>query len=82
MSEEPQIPPPETLLRAFTALGKLVAAEYGERYTLAEIAGMHGVGGLFMENFTDEDVDAIRAVEDYLDVLPATGSAAAGEEPL
>ena len=61
--------PPSTdvLLRAFRALGKLVTEEYGSHYSLADIAETHGVGGLFMQDFTMADADAIRAVENHLD---------------
>ena len=64
-----ELPPPDVLLRACAALAKLVAAEYPERLTLTEIAGMYGTLEPSTDYcLTDEDVAAIRAVEPVLGV--------------
>ena len=57
-------PQTETLIRAFQALGKLVASEYPKSYTLTDIADTWG-GDPFID-LSDEDTDAIRTVENYL----------------
>ena len=56
-----RMPPPDVLLRACAALGKLVAAEYPEGFTLARIAEMRY--GDPVIGLTPEDMAAIRAVE-------------------
>ena len=56
-----EVPPPDVLLRACRALGKLVAAEYPEGLTLTRIAWLRS-DDPFME-LTDADLAAIEAVE-------------------
>ena len=58
---------PDVLLRAFAALGKLVAAQYPERFTLTEIAVLFGSNRAALDG---GDMGAIRAVESYLTALP------------
>jgi hypothetical protein len=62
-TETTETPSPETLIRAFRALGKLVASEYPDGYTLTEIADTWGTDPFV--DLDSEDVDAIRAVEEY-----------------
>ena len=56
-----EVPPPDVLLRACAALGKLVAAEYPEGFTLARIAEMRY--GDPVIGLDAGDMAAIRAVE-------------------
>ena len=65
MASDIAIPSPEVLIRAFVALGKLVASEYPSGYTLATIADIWGVDDPYID-LSSEDVDAIRAVEEYV----------------
>ena len=62
----PAMPPADVLLRAVQALGKLVTSEFGDSYSLAGVAETFGLGDPFIEDFTKADVEAIRAVEEYL----------------
>jgi hypothetical protein len=66
MTTKAEAPPQEVLIRAFQALGKLVASEYPDHYTLTEIAHTWGTGDPFID-LDDEDVAAIGAIEEYLD---------------
>ena len=61
----PGEPPPEVLIRAFRAIGKMLKGEYRDHYTLTEIADIWGVTDIFAP-ISGEDVDAIRVVEKYL----------------
>jgi hypothetical protein len=57
----PAEPPPDVLLRACAALGKLIAAEYPEGFTLARIAEMRYGDPII--GLDAGDMAAIRAVE-------------------